>query len=161
MLTYLLSAAVAAAIGTAGGFVGGRLSVNALRRDHVAALQGVDRVADDLRRLIYERPTRSEVATRPDVEAFLHQREQVLAQVFVTREQLTPVLAEVVTRPELDMALSAVVTAISKNAGLPLPAPQALQESAALAGASGDQLANVIAAMGQQMNQINRQLGIG
>jgi len=157
MLTYLLSAAVAAAIGTAGGFLGGRLSLNGLRREHIAALQGVDRVADDLRRDISERPTRAEVATRPDVEAFLYQREQGLAQVFTTRDELRPILKEVITREELDLALSAVVTAVSKNAGLPLPAaPAALP----LAAASQDQLAAAISGMSRQMAEINQQLGL-
>ena len=158
MLSFFIAAAVAAVVGTTGGVIGARLSITGLRRDHIAALQGVDRVADDLRRDISERPMRAEVATRRDVEAFLHQREQGLAQVFVTREELRPILKEVITREELDLALSAVVTAVSKNSGLPLPAAP----SAALpvVAANQDQFAAAISGMSRQMAEINQQLGL-
>lgn len=56
MLSFFIAAAVAAVVGTTGGVIGARLSITGLRRDHIAALQGVDRVADDLRRDISERP---------------------------------------------------------------------------------------------------------
>jgi hypothetical protein len=178
MLTYLLSGAVALAVGTAGGFLGSRLSLNGLRRDHVAALQGVDRVADDLRRDIGERPARGEVATRSDVETFLSWREEGLAQRFVTREEVQPLqdqqlaivrqltatrqevsdaFTQVATRQELELAIQSVVSALAPNGALPRPQPALVQSAAD----NQAELARVLANLNQQMNGINQQLGLG
>jgi len=155
MLSYLLSGAVALVVGASGGFLGGRLAVSTLRRDHTAALRSFDAVDDQIHLALKERPTRDELG------AVFQNQQQTMAQLFVTREELKPVFKEVITRPELDAALQAVVIGISRNAGLPLPTPQAMGETAALAGASGDELARVIAGLSQQMGQINQQLGLG
>lgn len=155
MLTYLISGAVALVLGTGGGFLGGRLANTNLRRQQFALMERVEITDAAIPKALESRPSRDEL------NAVFQNQQRGMAEVFVTREQLTPVLAEVVTRQELDMALTAVVTGISRNAGLPLPTPQTGNEAAALAGANGAQLANVIAQMSQQMGQINRQLGLG
>jgi hypothetical protein len=181
MLSYLLSGAVALVVGSAGGFLGGRLAVSGLRRDHVAFAQETGRVVQELRRSAsVQQDGLDRRPTRDDLTPFLQALSQLTTSA-VTREQLEPVLQEVITRPELDMALNAVVEGLSRTGALPLPVPQeraaitaggavagpqfpaarAIQAGPVLAGASGDQLASVIAAMSQQMSQINQQLGLG
>jgi hypothetical protein len=179
MLTYLLSGAVALVVGGAGGFLGGRLAVSGLRRDHIAFAQEAGRVVQDLRSSAAtqfdQRPTREDLA--PFMQALSQ-----LSTSAVTREQLTPVLQELITRQELDLALTAVVEGLSRSgnglAGFTGPRaaitvdgvvvgprhPAARPEQvapAALGGVNDDQLVAVIASMEQQVNQINQQLGLG
>lgn len=162
MLTYLISGAVALVLGTGGGFLGGRLANTNLRRNHGAVAEKVDEfVFQHERQLNGLSNSLRDCPTRPEVAQYIAQQYEAMAQVFATREELKPVFKEVITRPELDQALQAVVIGISRNAGLPLPTPQMANETAALAGASGDQLARVIAGLSQQMGQINQQLGLG
>jgi hypothetical protein len=173
MLTYLLSGAVALVVGGAGGFLGGRFAISGLRRDHIAFVQETGLVAQELRS--------ANSGTREELTPFVQAVSQLTASA-VTREQLTPVLQELITRQELDLALSAVVEGLSRSgsglAGFTGPRaaitadgvvvgpqhPAARPEQvapAALGGVNGDQLAAVIASLGQQMNQINQQLGLG
>ncbi len=155
MLTYLLSGAVALVVGASGGFLGGRLANANLRRGQHAMFEHLDGKVAEIQKLLGDRPTTQELGL------FFQNQQQAMAQAFVTREQLEPVLREVITRPELDQALQAVVIGISRNAGLPLPATALTNDAVALAGASGDQLATTIARLSQQMGQVNQQLGLG
>jgi hypothetical protein len=162
MLTYLLSGAVALVVGGAGGFLGGRLSTSRLRRDHISSVRDTGLVIQDLRSGIGQRPTRDELT--PFLQAL-----QQLNTSAVTRTQLQPVLQEVVTRQELDLALGETVTKLSGSGMVrgPLnPAPGTagsfgLAPPAALSGVNTDQLVAAIGSMRQQMDQINQQLGLG
>ena len=182
MLTYLLSGAVALAVGGAGGFLGGRLAVSGLRRDHIAFAQEASRVVQDLRSsAVTQQEALDQRPTREDLAPFMQALSRLSASA-VTREQLKPVMQELITRKELDLALTAVVDGLSRSGvapspqeraaiaaggtgvGLQYPAVRPMPEQVAPAspgGVNGDQLAAVIASMGQQMNQINRQLGLG
>jgi hypothetical protein len=93
MLSYLISAALAAVVGTAGGFVGSRMANANLRRGHVAAYAMFDEQIGELQKPLADRPTREELAPALGtlVQA-VQQHAQTLAGV-VTREQLEPVLA--------------------------------------------------------------------
>jgi hypothetical protein len=175
MLTYLLSGAVALVVGGAGGFFGGRLSTSRLRRDYISSVQDTGLVIQDLRSGIGQRPTRDELTP------FLQALSRLTAST-VTREQLEPVLQEVVTRQEVDLALTALVDRLSRSGvapspeeraanaaggrgvGLQYPAvrstPEQVAPAAALSGANTDQLVAAIGSMRQQMDQINQQLGL-
>ena len=180
MLTYLLSGAVALAVGGAGGFLGGRLAVSGLRRDHIAFVQEAGRVIQELRSsAAMQQGALDQRPTREDLAPFMQALSQLSASA-VTRERLKPVLQELITRQELDLALTAVVDGLSRSGVVPSPQERAaiaaggtgvgLQYPAArseqvapasLGGVNGDQLAAVIASMGQQVSQINQQLGLG
>jgi len=158
MLTYLLSGAVALVVGGAGGFFGGRLSTSRLRRDHINSVQDTGRVIQDLRYGIDQRPTRDELTP------FLQTLQQLRASA-VTREQLKPVLQEVVTRDELGLALGETVAKLSGSGMVrgplnPAPGTAGSAPATALSGVNTDQLVAVIGSMRQQMDQINQQLGL-
>jgi hypothetical protein len=94
---------------------------------------------------------------RDDARQGIARLSQAVSENAVSREELRPILEQLITREELDGALRTTVSVIARQQQQP---GQNGQFTPVMAAQAQSQLASTLAGLNQQMQAVNEQLGI-